>query len=34
MQTRVLVARVGELISQHQARAWQILAITFTNKVG
>lgn len=33
MQTRVLTARIVELIHNHKAQPWQIMAITFTNKV-
>jgi hypothetical protein len=34
LQTRVLTARIVQLIHVHKAQPWQILAITFTNKVG
>ena len=33
LQTRVLTARIAQLIHEHGARPWQVLAITFTNKV-
>jgi superfamily I DNA and RNA helicase len=33
-KTRVLTARIVQLIHVHKAQPWQILAITFTNKVG
>jgi superfamily I DNA/RNA helicase len=29
----VLTARIAQLIHEHGARPWQVLAITFTNKV-
>ena len=32
-KTRVLTARIAHLIHAHGARPWQVVAITFTNKV-
>ena len=32
-QTRVLTHRIAHLIHVHGAQPWQVLAITFTNKV-
>ncbi len=34
LQTRVLTSRIAHLIQAHGAQPYQILAITFTNKVG
>lgn len=34
VQTRVLTHRIAHLIRVHGAQPWQVLAITFTNKVG
>lgn len=33
LQTRVLTHRIAHLIHAHGAQPWQVLAITFTNKV-
>ena len=33
-KTRVLISRIAHLLHHHQVPAYQVLAITFTNKVG
>ena len=32
-KTRVLISRIAHLLHHHQVPAYQVLAITFTNKV-